>query len=73
MKLSKWIKTSSTDELKELAKKCGCCSNYIYQVAAKGCSAGLAKKIERATMKLTPGRVVTKYELRPDIWLKSDK
>ncbi len=72
MKLKKWIRVSTTAELKKLAKKCGCCSNYFYQVASKGCSAGLAKKIERVTKQLTPDRIVSKQELRPDIWSKDE-
>jgi DNA-binding transcriptional regulator YdaS (Cro superfamily) len=68
VKLEKWIDATTTTQLKKLAKKCGCHSNYLYQVATKGCSAGLAKKIERWTKKLTPERVVSKNELRPDIW-----
>lgn len=73
MKLKKWIHISTTAELKKLAKKCGCCSNYFYQVATKGCSAGLAKKIEKFTKQLTPDRIVTRHNLRPDIWNKSDE
>lgn len=72
MKLSKWIKVSTTTELKKLAKKCGCRSNYLYQIAKKGCSAGLAKKIERNTKKMTPDCVVTRHDLRPDIWEKNE-
>ena len=72
MQLSKWIKKSSTEELRILAKKCGCATNYLYQVALNGCSAKLAKKIEAATMKLTPQYVVTRHELRPDIWKKGE-
>lgn len=72
MKLSKWIKKSTFEELKKLAKRVDCHPRYLYQVGTKGCSAGLAKKIERCTEKLTPGRVVKKNELRPDIWSKKD-
>ena len=72
MQLSKWIQKSSTEELRMLAKKCGCANNYLYQVALNGCSAKLAKKIEAATMKLTPGRIVSKNTIRPDIWQKGE-
>jgi hypothetical protein len=51
MNLSAWIKKSSTDELRELAKMVGCHTNYLYFVAADKCSPGLAKKIETATKK----------------------
>lgn len=72
MKLKKWIKGTTATELKKLAKMCGCQSNYIYQIATKGCSAGLAKKIEKYTTKLTPDHVVTRHDLRPDIWSKGE-
>lgn len=72
MKLSKWMKKSTFEELKELAKLIGCHPRYLYQVRVKGCSAGLAKKIERWTMKLTPDRIVTRHDLRPDIWKKGE-
>lgn len=72
MKLGKWIDVTTTAELKKLAKKCDCHSNYLYQVATKGCSAGLAKKIERFTQRITPNYVVTRHDLRPDIWKKGE-
>lgn len=72
MQLSKWIEKHSTEELRKLAKMCGCASNYLYHVAQDSCSAGLAKKIEAATRKLNPERVVHKWELRKDIWEKGE-
>ena len=72
MKLAKWINVMTTAELKKLAKKCGCHPNYIYQIVTSGCSAGLAKKIEKHTTKLTPDYVVTRHDLRPDIWSKDE-
>jgi hypothetical protein len=71
MQLSKWIEKHSTEELRKLAKMCGCASNYLYHVAQDSCSAGLAKKIEAATKKLNPLMVVSKESLRPDIWSKN--
>jgi hypothetical protein len=70
MTLSQWIKKSTTEELRILAKKCGCSTNYLYYVAANRPSTSLAKKIETATRKLNPRRVVNKESLRPDIWSK---
>ena len=72
MQLSKWIKKASTKEMRILAKKCEIANNYLYQVALNGCSAKLAKKIEAATMELTPRFIVTRHELRPDIWEKEE-
>ena len=72
MQLSKWIEKHSTEELRKLAKMCDCANNYLYHVAQNGCSAGLAKKIQKYTEKLTPGKAVSKSELRPDIWKKSE-
>jgi len=72
MKFKKWIKKHSTEELRKLAKVVGCATNYLYFVANDRPSAGLAKKIETATKKLTPGHIVTKSELRPDIWSKTE-
>ncbi len=72
MQLSKWIKGHSTEEIRKLAKMCHCANNYLYHVASNGCSAGLAKKIQKNTEKLTPGKVVHKWELRPDIWKKGE-
>lgn len=68
MKLKKWIKVTVAADLKKLAKKCGCHANYIYQIAENGCSPGLAKKIEKATAALTPGKAVFRWDLREDIW-----
>lgn len=68
MKLSRWIEKSSTYELRQLAQRVRCHPQYLYQIRKDGCSAGLAKKIEKATKELTPGQVVTKEDLRPDIW-----
>lgn len=72
MKLAKWIRSSTTEELRKLAKKIGCHPNYLYQICNDGCSAGLAKKIEKWTMKLTPDCIVTRHDLRPDIWKKGE-
>ena len=72
MKLSKWIKEHSHQDLEKLAKKIKCHPRYLYVIAKKGCSAGLAKKIEAITMKLTPRNVISKHELRPDIWKKGE-
>ena len=68
MKLKEWIKKSSTYELRQLAKKVKTHPQYLYQVAKFRCSAGLAKRIEAATRLLTPDKIVTKEEIRPDIW-----
>lgn len=70
MTLSQWIKKSTSEELRILAKRCGCSTNYLYYVAANRPSTGLAKKIEAATKKLNPLMVVSKESLRPDIWSK---
>ena len=72
MKLKEWIKKSTFKELEKLAKKVGCHPRYLYQIVNNGCSAGLAKKIEKFTQKVTPGKVVYKWELRPDIWKKGE-
>lgn len=68
MKLKEWIKKTSTYELRQLAKKVKVHPQYIYQVADHRPSASLAKKIEKAVGELTPNWLVTKEELRPDIW-----
>lgn len=72
MKLKEWIKKSTFKELEKLAKKVGCHPRYIYQIVNNGCSAGLAKKIEKFTQKVTPNCVVTRHDLRPDIWSKGE-
>jgi len=72
MKLSKWIKGTTSEEIRKLAERVGCHHLYLYQVAKDRCSAGLAKKIEKATKAMNPRRVVQKHELRPDIWSKSE-
>lgn len=68
MKFAKWMEKANSEEIQKLAKMVKCHHLYLYQVAKSSCSAGLAKKIERWTKKLTPERVVSKNELRPDIW-----
>lgn len=73
MKLQRWINLHTGEELRKLAKTVDCASNYLYYVARNRPSAGLAKKIEKATKKLTPDHVITKNELRPDIWPKVKK
>ena len=72
MQLSKWMKKVNSEEIRKLAKKVDCHPNYLYQVAKNGCSAGLAKKIKKWTTKLTPDCVVTRHDLRPDIWKKGE-
>lgn len=72
MKFASWMKKASSEEIRKLAKRVGCNYLYLYQVAKGSCSAGLAKKIEQCTKKLTPERVVKKNELRPDIWSKGE-
>jgi hypothetical protein len=70
MQLSKWIEKHSTEELRKLAKMCGCANNYLYHVRSNGCSAKLAKKIEKYTTQMDPEQAVPKHTLRPDIWSK---
>ena len=72
MKFSKWMEKANPKEMRKLAEMIGCHYLYLYQVAKNNCSAGLAKKIEAATKKLTPERVVHKWELRKDIWEKGE-
>lgn len=72
MNFEKWISVSTSEEQRKLAKMCGCVSNYLYYVAQNGCSAGLAKKIEKYTTQIDPKRAVPKYTLRPDIWKKGE-
>ena len=72
MQLTRWMKKATPEEIRTLAKTVKCHHNYLYQVAKDGCSAGLAKKIERFTRKITPGCVVTRHDLRPDIWKKGE-
>lgn len=72
MKFAKWMEGSNTTEIIKLAKMVERSYLYLYQVAKGSCSAGLAKKIEKATKKTTPDRVVHKWELRPDIWEKGE-
>ncbi|MEA3385862.1 MAG: hypothetical protein U9Q89_05350 [Thermodesulfobacteriota bacterium] len=68
MKIREWIKKTSSEERRQVAKKAGCTSYYFYHVANNGCGVGLAKKIEVATRQVTPGAVVLKSEIRPDVW-----
>lgn len=72
MKFAKWVKIASAEEMQKLAKKVGVHRNYLYQIAKDGCSAGLAKKIEKQTTRMTPDCVVTRHDLRPDIWKKGE-
>ncbi len=68
MKITDWIKKTTPKERRQVAKEAGCTAVYLYYVVKDGCSAGLAKKIEQATKKITPDRVLTKEMIRPDIW-----
>ena len=72
MKFAKWMKGASSEEIQGLAKLVKCHYLYLYQVAKGSCSAGLAKKIEKATRAMDARRVVRKHELRPDIWKKGE-
>ena len=72
MKFSQWMGKASSEEIQKLAKMVKCHYLYLYQVAKGSCSAGLAKKIEKATRAMNPRRVVRKHELRPDIWKKGE-
>lgn len=68
MKLSDWMTKTTSEERRQVAKQAGCTSYYFYHIAKDRCSAGLAKKLEVAIQKITPDRLVSKEELRPDIW-----
>ena len=72
MKFAKWMEKSNTEEIMKLARMVDCHYLYLYQVAKTSCSAGLAKKIEAATKKMNPCRIVRKHELRPDIWKRGE-
>lgn len=72
MNLAKWISTSTSEEHEKLAKLVKCHYLYLYQVARRGCSAGLAKKIEKYTTQMDPVRAVPKHTIRPDIWKKGE-
>ena len=72
MKLSDWMQKHSTTEQDQLARKCECHSNYIYEIARFGCSHKLARKIEEWTTILTPDHIVARHDLRPDIWDKDE-
>jgi len=62
------MKRTSGEERRQIAREAGCTAYYLYHVVKNGCSPGLAKKIEAATKKFMPDRIVSKAELRPDIW-----
>jgi hypothetical protein len=72
MKLSEWIKKTDTETLRKLARAAGCHPLYIYGIAKDGCSPVLAQKIVKTIKKMTPDRIVTLHEIRPDIWKRGE-
>lgn len=68
MNLEQWIKEFPAKDLRALANRCRCSTNYLYYVAMNQPSPALARKIEAATRDMDKSAVVTKEELRPDIW-----
>ena len=73
MQISDWIKNTTPEERRKVARAAGCSAVYLYYVVKDGCSAGLAKRIEAATEKIMPDRILKKEDLRPDIWSKVEK
>lgn len=71
MHLKKWLTTHPPGDIRTaLLQRVGCRVLYLHQVAGghKNASAKRAKLIEDATRELTPGAVVTRAELRPDLF-----
>ncbi len=70
MHLKTWLNKSSESERLQVADEASTTVGYLWQIAGSHREAGakLARRIESATQKVTPGRVVQAGELRPDIF-----
>jgi hypothetical protein len=70
MNIKEWVRSTTTSERAELLEELGTKVNYIYQLAGgfRRASPGLAQELERLSEKYTPGNVIHKHEVRPDIW-----
>lgn len=71
MELKQWLYQNPPGDIRAgLLNRVGCRIMYLHQVAGghKRASAMRAKQIEEATRELTPHAVVTRAELRPDLF-----
>lgn len=68
--MRQWLNTSTSEEKKLLARTVSKRIIYFYQIAKgnRHPSPMLAKALEEATRRITPDRVLTRHDLRPDIW-----
>lgn len=69
MEIREWLRNSSLCEKESLIKKVNTTIGYLRQLAGKHKRPGwkLALQLEEATKEITPGRVISKNQLRPDI------
>ncbi len=70
MKLKAWLNGASETERTAVAEQAETTVAYLWQLAGSHREAGakLAKRISAATETITPNRVVTAADLRPDIF-----
>lgn len=70
MNLKQWLNKASESERDAVAEKAGTTVAYLWQIAGSHREAGakLARRISSATEIVTPDRVVTAADLRPDIF-----
>jgi hypothetical protein len=70
MNLKPWLNSASDAERLAVAEKAETTVAYLWQIAGSHREAGakLARRIATATEKITPDRVVTAADLRPDIF-----
>lgn len=70
MNLREWLNTASDAERQALAEDAGTTVPYLWQLAGRHRAGGatLVIAIENSSKKITPDRVISKAELRPDIF-----
>lgn len=70
MQLHMWMNQSNKVQRGIVARLCQTSVNNLYQVAGghTGISTGLALKLEKTILEITPERPVWRWEMLPDIW-----
>lgn len=70
MDFKDWLRRASPEERVSVAEAADTTADYFKQIAGKHRkpSPGLAKRIVRASVEITPDRIIDIGSLRPDLW-----
>jgi hypothetical protein len=70
MHLGTWLAETSKEQREQLASICDTTVEYLYQLGGghRMGSGVLIRRIADASAEITPGKVVSKHAMRPDIF-----